>query len=107
METRMTEAEAFITTLTTDTVALHTQVKELRATTKLMAERLDDFEGCSRCNHVCIIGTQEHKRPVVDLFVEDLIAKLLQSRYLSKYFYVKCAHCIPGAPPKPGAPLVQ
>lgn len=105
MTARVTEVEQVTKTLVTDTVALQKAVSRLENDNKLLTERLDDQEGCSRRNNVRTLGIPENEgAPAMDLYVEDLIKTRLQPKGLSNFFSVERAHRVPGGKSKPGAP---
>ncbi|KAJ1132287.1 hypothetical protein NDU88_010613 [Pleurodeles waltl] len=79
--------------------------KDLRFTLNVLGAKLEDLEGCSRRNNICLVGVPEKAEgPVAALFVEDFILKVLQPRGLSNDFSFEWAHRVPGTSPNLGGP---
>ncbi|KAJ1100499.1 hypothetical protein NDU88_005584 [Pleurodeles waltl] len=77
-----------------------------QATTKVavMEERLEDAEGRSRQNNVCLLGFSEHAEgSTLQVFVARWIRDVLQPVGLSNVFVVERAHRALVTSPRPGA----
>ncbi|KAJ1108360.1 hypothetical protein NDU88_005736 [Pleurodeles waltl] len=90
----------------TEVGTLRRQMAQVTSTVWTLEARLEDTEGRSRRNNVCLLGFREPAEgSMVESFVEQRIREVLQPDGVCRVFVVELAQRALNALPQPGAPL--